>query len=213
MTDSIRTEFEIGASESCPVALVSEKANASITHVARPSMVEDAGPVREQFAIHPSVTVDEGGIEKVFETGSHNIYQFKRHRDTGCVCATIESHDCPVSHVSASNGRLHVSFYAPDLETIQTIIADLRTFFDDVRVRKLTRADEHDVDDYIFVDRSLLTERQLEVLETCYEMGYFEYPRRSNASEVAEALDIAPSTCIQHITSAQRKILQPLLRS
>ena len=43
-------------------------------------------------------------------------------------------------------------------------------------------------------------------------MGYFEYPRESNASEVAAALDIEPSTFTQHLNAAQTKLLDELLR-
>ncbi|MEF8887534.1 MAG: helix-turn-helix domain-containing protein, partial [Haloarculaceae archaeon] len=56
-------------------------------------------------------------------------------------------------------------------------------------------------------------DRQREVVETAYEMGYFEYPRESNATEVATALDIQPSTFTEHLTAAQGKLLGELVES
>lgn len=61
------------------------------------------------------------------------------------------------------------------------------------------------------VDRGKLTDRQLEVLETAHEMGYYRYPRGSNATEVAEALDICPSTLAEHLAAAQTKLLADVL--
>ncbi|MFC7230794.1 helix-turn-helix domain-containing protein [Saliphagus sp. GCM10025308] len=48
------------------------------------------------------------------------------------------------------------------------------------------------------------------MLETAHEMGYFEYPRTSNAGDVANALGITRSTFGEHLAAAQRKVLQTL---
>ena len=61
------------------------------------------------------------------------------------------------------------------------------------------------------VDVGRLTDRQREVLETAYGMGYFEYPRGANASEVAGELGIEPSTLAEHLAAAQSKLLAELL--
>jgi hypothetical protein len=65
--------------------------------------------------------------------------------------------------------------------------------------------------DLVPVDRGRLTERQAEVLSTAYEMGYFEYPRDSNATEVAAELGIRPSTFTEHLSAAQSKLLEDLV--
>lgn len=66
-------------------------------------------------------------------------------------------------------------------------------------------------DTTVAVDRGKLTDRQLEVLETAHAMGYYQYPRGANASEVAEALDICPSTLAEHLAAAQTKLLEDVL--
>jgi hypothetical protein len=65
--------------------------------------------------------------------------------------------------------------------------------------------------DPTLVDRERLTDRQREVLETAYRMGYFEYPRSANATEVAEELGIGLSTLAEHLAAAQEKLLAELL--
>jgi predicted DNA binding protein len=52
-----------------------------------------------------------------------------------------------------------------------------------------------------------LTERQQEVLETAFEMGYFEVPRETTTEAVADELDIDPSTAREHLQRAQRNLL------
>lgn len=55
-----------------------------------------------------------------------------------------------------------------------------------------------------------LTDRQQSVLETAFHAGYFEWPRVSNAEEVAETLDIASSTLHQHLRKAQQQLFAEL---
>ena len=52
-----------------------------------------------------------------------------------------------------------------------------------------------------------LTDRQREVLQIAYLHDFFNWPRGATGEEVAESLDIAPSTFHQHIRTAQRKLL------
>jgi hypothetical protein len=46
---------------------------------------------------------------------------------------------------------------------------------------------------------------------TAYQMGYFEHPRESNATEVAESLDIRPPTFVEHLAAAQGKLLDDVV--
>lgn len=60
------------------------------------------------------------------------------------------------------------------------------------------------------VDTSGLTEKQATALEAAFHHGYFEQPRRSSATEVAESLGIAHSTFLQHLRTAQLKLFGSL---
>jgi len=42
-------------------------------------------------------------------------------------------------------------------------------------------------------------------------MGYFERPKRANATEIAADLGIAQSTFTEHLMAAQRKLLRDVL--
>lgn len=53
-----------------------------------------------------------------------------------------------------------------------------------------------------------LTAKQREALLTAYFSGYYEYPRTSDAQEVADTLAIANTTLYQHLQGAQRKLIE-----
>ncbi|WP_101294537.1 helix-turn-helix domain-containing protein [Halegenticoccus soli] len=60
--------------------------------------------------------------------------------------------------------------------------------------------------------RSKLTDRQLEVVETALEMGYYEIPRRTTHQEIARRLGCAPSTVNEHLRKVESRVLSQLRR-
>lgn len=52
-----------------------------------------------------------------------------------------------------------------------------------------------------------LTDKQLTVLETAVELGYYDWPRKATAEEVAEAVGIASATLHQHLRAAEGKLV------
>jgi len=57
---------------------------------------------------------------------------------------------------------------------------------------------------------SELTDKQVETLETAYDMGYFETPRQITANEVGEELGVAQSTFSQRLRDAENALLEAL---
>lgn len=53
-----------------------------------------------------------------------------------------------------------------------------------------------------------LTDKQAAALEAAYYHGYFDQPRGSSATEIAEALGVTHSTFLQHLRTAQRKVFR-----
>ncbi len=62
-------------------------------------------------------------------------------------------------------------------------------------------------------DRPLddLTSRQREVIETAWDLGYYEVPRDATADDVAAALELDASTVTEHLQRAERNLLGRLL--
>lgn len=59
--------------------------------------------------------------------------------------------------------------------------------------------------------RSRLTDRQLEALETAYEGGFYETPRRTSYEEIAAELGCAPSTANELLRRAEAAIVAAVL--
>lgn len=56
-----------------------------------------------------------------------------------------------------------------------------------------------------------LTDRQQEILQRAYELGYFDVPRRVSTADVADTLELDPSTVAEHLQRAERNIVTTLL--
>jgi predicted DNA binding protein len=58
---------------------------------------------------------------------------------------------------------------------------------------------------------SHLTEKQREVITAARKYGYFEYPRKISASQLAERLGLSKTTTIEHLRKAENYILSRIL--
>jgi hypothetical protein len=57
-------------------------------------------------------------------------------------------------------------------------------------------------------ESQLLSDRQLEVVVAAVEEGYYDTPRRSSLTELADHLDIAKSTCSETLHRAEEAIIK-----
>jgi len=63
--------------------------------------------------------------------------------------------------------------------------------------------------DYEGDERTLdaLTERQQEVVQVAYDMGFYDVPREVSTDEIAAELDLDSSTVAEHLQRAERNLL------
>jgi hypothetical protein len=59
----------------------------------------------------------------------------------------------------------------------------------------------------------LLTEKERLVLTTALASGYYEYPRRISATELAKSLGYSKSTAIEYLRRAENKVLAKVCRT
>lgn len=203
----VRAELAIDDPSGCPVAEITEGHGGTARSV---TWSDGEEAVTEQFQYDGD---PPEGATQVFEYDDAGVYEIERESDD-CVCETIAGFDCPLSNVEVADGTLYVTLHLGEAAELRGLLERLREAYDGVRVRYLVRSGgEAAGGDVVPVDRGRLTDRQREVVATAYRMGYFDYPRRSNASEVAASLDIAPSTFTEHLTAAQSKLLDAVLES
>ena len=204
----VRAEFVFERPTQCPVARSSQGTEDSLRDISWAS--ESDGTVTEQFKSADEPT--DSDAEAVFDYGTQQVYEFERDYDEPCICEYIEHSLGPVADAQAVDGNLHVTLHAGNVDRLRELLGDLTDKFGTVRVEYLVQSRDNAAEsELVPVDLRRLTDRQQEVLDTAHEMGYFEYPRDSNASEVAAALDIEPSTFTEHLNAAQSKLLEELL--
>jgi len=79
--------------------------------------------------------------------------------------------------------------------------------------KRTSQQHDEDVTDPRSILEKRLTEKQRIALETAYYAGHFEWPRASTGEEVADKLDISPSTLAQHLRTAERKFFDAVFEA
>ncbi|MXR52077.1 DNA-binding protein [Halovenus sp. WSH3] len=212
MASGIRATIAFADPGDCPIAATAGQVDTQIDQVSTSVGFEGTDSVTEFLA--PSEIEPPAGVEPIFSYGTETIYRTTHDGEECCPCECLGRHGCPVHRYIAEEGSLTLVFHAGDFDTLQTVVGELRDRYPPVDVQRLLQPPlEGTPEDRVFVNRGRLTGRQLEVLETAYEMGYFERPKRANATEIAEELGIAQSTFTEHLMTAQRKLLDDALET
>ncbi len=147
--------------------------------------------------------------DPVFEADGEYVYRVRSPASDGPYpCRSIESLGHPVSNVAVrtSPDRILITLSLPSVEPIGEIIDTVESIGASVTLERLTRSGADAGGDPVVIDRDRLTDRQREVIRTATQLGYFEYPRKADAEEVAAAIGIARSTFAEHLAAAQRRV-------
>ncbi|MFB6165725.1 MAG: helix-turn-helix domain-containing protein [Haloarculaceae archaeon] len=206
-SDGIQVELVVTRPCECPIAATSAGGDAVVRDVSQ--FAAGDGASITEFTVAAGDPPADADATTVYEGPSGTRYRYRCERECECVSATVQRFGCPVEDVRARDGDLHLTFYVASMETLREVVAALRAGHDGVHVRRLRRSGDL-VTDGAGLDGTPLTERQREVLETAYDLGYFEYPKDANASEVAAELGISQSTFAEHLAAAQAKLVGPL---
>ena len=111
--------------------------------------------------------------------------------------------------IDVDDSRLAVEFAVPTETTAQSLLEALRAQYDRVELVAYHETDpQQTAQGFREEFRSRLTDRQLTALKTAYVSGYFEWPRQVDGSQLAESMDIVPSTYHQHLQAATRKLIE-----
>lgn len=210
MTGGIRAEVKVETTEACPVADATTDRRNAISDVSR-NISSGDGTVVEEFTTDAEASVDDDRMYPVFTYDSRVTYRFDREGDIDCPCRRVEKHDIPVAETTIENGSMIMAFHVTDLDELEAVIDDLRDRYTISIERLVQSGGDGGSEDLVFVDRGALTDRQLEVLQTAHDMGYFEYAKESNAGEVATELGISTSTFSEHLAAAQRKLFAAIV--
>jgi len=162
------------------------------------SVVEEAEAISAIDRISP---VTDRPDETVFETIVSG--------DSGVVALADAGANVTEATVEDGVGRI-VAEVSPETD-VREFVATVRGTFSDAELlakRSVERPVEARPDTGPL---SELTDRQRSVLEASYHAGYFEWPRNSSGTDIAESFDISPPTFHQHLQVGLGKLLSSVL--
>lgn len=173
----------------------------SITGV-DPARIEALGVEHDDVAVTLLTEYDNGGLFE-FDVASH------------CPAYRLAELGALPQEVSARDGDGRIVADVPPRYDAGRIA---EAFLDAIPAAELVRKRGKEGTTPVFtiagihhVLREHLTERQVEVLTTAFEEGYYAWPRESTADEVAERLDISTPTFVEHVRAAERNLLTVLI--
>lgn len=208
MSDGIRAEVCLPTVPDHPMASLTVDGPA-IRSVTRSLPSADAEEAIFEFVFDThAVDTSNDRLQRVFEYGEKTAVRVRESDLESSPHTIVERHGSPIIETQARAGSLYLTFHALDLPTLRSILDDIREQYPDMQViRLLQSSGQPQETDVIYIDRSELTTRQREVLQTAYDRGYFSHPKGANASEIAAELGIDRSTFAEHLAAAQRKLL------
>ena len=127
----------------------------------------------------------------------------------------IFDHGANINEALATERRARYEFDIAESGSVRRLVDHLRERFGEVQLlskQERPRADQTG-DELPEAPLENLTDRQREVLEAAYQAGYFNWPRDSNAEEIAESLDIASATLHDHLRKAEGSLLADLFEA
>lgn len=130
------------------------------------------------------------------------------------VAMALADEEALLKGITASGGHGNLSVEVPPHIDVSKVIECFLAEYPDAELlaRRKTNRQVPLVSELQFATGVLseLTEKQLRALRVAHANGYFEFPRRHNADEIAERLDISTPTFSQHLRVAERKVLDNL---
>ncbi|MCZ2809484.1 MAG: helix-turn-helix domain-containing protein, partial [Candidatus Bathyarchaeota archaeon] len=114
----------------------------------------------------------------------------------------IKSKAFMVFPVDIQKGRMKWLLITDDNRTIGKIYDKLAEEGYDIQIERVTA----------FGGKRILTDRQEEIISTAFSSGYFDYPKKTGSSKLANKLGISVSTLSEIMRAAQRRILAEYLR-
>ncbi|WP_217920467.1 helix-turn-helix domain-containing protein [Halolamina sp. CBA1230] len=152
---------------------------------------------------HPAVTVtvieryDDGGLLEFLVEG-------------GCPAVRLAELGALPRSVVGERGEGRIVAELPASYDAGEVIAAFQSEYGGELVAKRERESFTPLFSNRELDRELerrLTDRQHEVLETAFEAGYYDWPRRTSGAELADRLGISQPTLSEHLTAAERELL------
>jgi predicted DNA binding protein len=168
--------------------------------------VENAGDEDVAATIDDLVSVDS--VSRLSTDGETQRYELIVAGPT--VAQTLNEQAANVTSLEAGVDGIEVTLHLTRDVDVREFVERLQRRYPDTQLvaRREKQIAHRTRDGLRALLEDELTERQLEVLQTSYLSGFFEWPRDSTGQDVAEMLDVSQPTVNRHLRVGERKLLE-----
>lgn len=133
------------------------------------------------------------------------------------ILSLVLRHEAIPNRIILKDDRFHVIVSVQDWEQFQSLADEIRdkmTEFELISVSQIEQPGEPlSTGRLSDILTTKLTDDQIKTLETAYNMGYFEVPRKASAVDISERLEVAQSTFSEHLRRAEYNLLEMIFGS
>ncbi|MXR41407.1 PAS domain-containing protein [Halobaculum sp. WSA2] len=145
-------------------------------------------------------------VEPLVETDDETVVQFRLASSP--LVEVLSEVGSRVTKLHADSRTLEVEFRVGTEQAARRVLDALRAEYAQVDLVAYHEDEpEQTANGFREELRGRLTDRQLTALRKAHVSGYFEWPRRAEGEQLAESMDIVPSTYHQHLQAAKRKLV------
>ena len=114
--------------------------------------------------------------------------------------------------ITADGSSLVATVNVPETVDVRTFVDRLERRYPAVELRSRRERDRSALTRIGFLDEleAVLTDRQMDVLRTAYDDGFFKSPREATGQDVADELGVSQPTVSHHLREGQAKLLSLL---
>ncbi|WP_135662005.1 bacterio-opsin activator domain-containing protein [Halorhabdus rudnickae] len=127
----------------------------------------------------------------------------------------LATYGAAIESVSIGQSGVQLRFRVGTEQNGRAIVEELEAIYESVELLAYHETENEATSPQAFraAVESDLTDRQLTALRTAYASGFFEWPRESDGDDLADAMDVVPSTYYQHLRSAEKKLVSAFFES
>ena len=159
---------------------------------------EDAVKLVERIRAHPDIekvetsTLKDGGL--LLTVTTKNCY----------VCRALTSSDCfLISSFTTEEGDLLWTIITPSEESVRRLVKGIEAKGTSVKFLSIVPLDHKEV----------LTRKQLDVIRTAFELGYYDMPKRTGIVRLAKRFKVSPSTLAEILQRGEKKVIGLFLKA
>jgi predicted DNA binding protein len=114
-------------------------------------------------------------------------------------CKALTGSNCFLtSALSLDDGRVEWNLITGGEGSLNELTEKLRAYGCEVELKRTTKLSK----------KTMLTNRQEEIVKAAFEKGYYDYPKKITIKELANVFDVSPSTLNEILQRGEKKVMR-----